>query len=44
MGYFATSDGQVLGTVVVGTNGAVTFTAYNQCSAGQATCNLSWCV
>lgn len=44
MGYFATSDGQVLGTVVVGTNGAVTFTAYNACSAGQATCNLSWCV
>lgn len=44
MGYFATSDGQVLGTVVVGTNGSVTFTAYNACSAGQATCNLSWCV
>lgn len=44
MGYFATSDGQVLGTVVVGTNGAVTFTAYNACSAGQVTCNLSWCV
>lgn len=44
MGMFATSDGQVLGSVVVGTNGAVTFTAYNQCSAGQATCNLSWCV
>ena len=44
MGMFATSDGQVLGTVVVGTNGAVTFTAYNACSAGKATCNLSWCV
>lgn len=44
MGYFATIDGQVLGTVVVGTNGAVTFTAYNACSAGKATCNLSWCV
>ena len=44
MGMFATSDGQVLGSVVVGTSGAVTFTAYNACSAGQATCNLSWCV
>lgn len=44
MGYFATIDGQVLGTMVVGTNGAVTFTAYNACSAGKATCNLSWCV
>lgn len=44
MGMFATIDGQVLGSVVVGTNGAVTFTAYNQCSAGKATCNLSWCV
>lgn len=44
MGCFATIDGQVLGSVVVGTNGAVTFTAYNACSAGKATCNLSWCV
>ena len=44
MGSFATSDSQVLGSVVVGTSGAVTFTAYNACSAGQATCNLSWCV
>ena len=44
MGMFATIDGQVLGSVVVGTSGAVTFTTYNACSAGQATCNLSWCV
>ena len=44
MGMFATSDSQVLGSVVVGTSGAVTFTAYNACSAGKATCNLSWCV
>lgn len=44
MGMFATNDSQVLGSVVVGTNGAVTFTAYNACSAGKVTCNLSWCV
>lgn len=44
MGYFATNSGQVLGTVVVGVNGAVVFTAYQACDAGSITCNLSWCV
>lgn len=44
MGYFATYSGQVLGTVVVGVNGAVVFTAYRACDAGSITCNLSWCV
>lgn len=44
MGFFATNSSQVLGTVVVGVNGAVVFTAYRACDAGSITCNLSWCV